>query len=79
MIDEKLCACTAALSDIAKERGQTLAQLALQWTLRDKVVTSALIGASRAQQVIENIQALSFPALTEDELARIENAIQLSK
>ena len=79
MIDEKLCACTASLSEIAKERGQTLAQLALQWVLRDDVVTSALIGASRPQQVIENIAALSFPALSSEELARIEDAIQLSK
>ena len=78
-LDAKICACTAALSEIAKERGQTLAQLALQWTLRDNVVTSALIGASRAQQVVENIQALSFPALTKEELERIENAILLSK
>jgi len=79
MIDEKLNACTAALAGIAVERGQTLAQLALQWVLRDDVITSALIGASRPQQVIENIAALSFPALSDEELARIEDAIKLSK
>ena len=79
MIDDKLAACTAQLSQIAKERGQTLTQLALQWVLRDKVVTSALIGASRPQQVIENIAALSFPALTEEELARIDDALTLYK
>jgi L-glyceraldehyde 3-phosphate reductase len=79
MIDDKLCACTAALAEIAKERGQTTAQLALQWVLRDKVVTSALIGASRPQQVIENIAALSFPDLTQEELAQIENALALLK
>ena len=79
MIDDKLAACTAQLSQIAKERGQTLTQLALQWVLRDKVVTSALIGASRPQQIIENIAALSFPALTEEELARIDDALTLYK
>ena len=77
MIDGRLCACTQALSAIAARRGQTLAQLALQWVLRDEAVTSALIGASRPEQVIENIAALSFPALTDEELARIDNALAL--
>ena len=72
MIDSKLSAATAALGEIARERGQTLAQLALQWTLRDSVVTSALIGASRPQQIIENIACLNAPALTAEELARID-------
>ena len=76
MIDSKLQSTTAALGEIAKERGQTLAQLALQWTLRDSVVTSALIGASRPQQIIENIACLNAPALTEDELARIDAALK---
>ena len=77
MIDEKLRSCTAALSEIASARGQTLAQLALQWVLRDSVVTSALIGASRPQQVIENAAALSFPELTQQELDQIEEALKL--
>ena len=71
MIDENLNACVSALAKIAASRGQSLAQLALQWTLRDKCVTSALIGASRPQQVTENVAALSFPALTQEELAKI--------
>ncbi|GAB3634089.1 L-glyceraldehyde 3-phosphate reductase [Microbacterium shaanxiense] len=61
-----------SLNGIAKERGQSLAQLALLWTLRDPVVTSALIGASRPEQLDENIAALEGPALTDDELARID-------
>ena len=77
MIDEKLRSCTAALAEIASARGQTLAQLALQWVLRDSVVTSALIGASRPQQVIENVAALSFPELTQQELDQIEEALKL--
>lgn len=77
MIDAKLCACTDALSAIAAERGQTLAQLSLQWVLRNPVVTSALIGASRPEQIAENAAALSFPALTQEELNRIDAAVSL--
>lgn len=77
MIDDRLCRCTAALAALAQARGQTLAQLALQWTLRDKVVTSALIGASRPEQVLENIEALRFPALTQEELNQIDTALAL--
>ena len=75
MIDSKLGAATAALAQIAAARGQTLSQLALQWTLRDGVVTSALIGASRPQQIIENIACLNAPAFTGEELARIDAAL----
>ncbi|MDD7175274.1 MAG: aldo/keto reductase [Clostridiales bacterium] len=77
MIDDRLRACTQALSAIAARRGQTLAQLALQWVLRDEAVTSALIGASRPEQITENIVALSFPALTQEELAAIDEALRL--
>ena len=77
MIDERLCRQTAALGEIAAARGQTTAQLALQWVLRVEVVTSALIGASRPEQVLENIAALSFPALTQEELAEIDAALAL--
>ena len=77
MIDGKLRACVGALTEIASARGQTLAQLALQWTLRRPPVTSALIGASRPEQVIENIAALSFPALTDEEIAGIDSALAL--
>ena len=77
MIDERLCRQTAALGEIAAARGQTTAQLALQWVLRDGVVTSALIGASRPEQILENIAALSFPALTQEELTAIDEAVAL--
>ena len=63
-----------ALKEIAEARGQKLHHLALQWVLRDPVVTSALIGASRPEQIIDNLSALSAPPLTEDELQKI-NAI----
>ena len=77
MIDGRLCACTQALSAIAARRGQTLAQLALQWVLRDEAVTSALIGASRPEQITENLAALSFPPLSAQELAAIDAALAL--
>ena len=64
-----------ALSEIAAARGQTLAQLALQWVLRDEVVTSALIGASRPEQITENLAALRFPPLSAQELAAIDAAL----
>ena len=75
MLTDSLRACVDELLAIAKDRGQTLPQLALQWVLRDETVTSALIGASRPEQVIENAKALSFPALTAGELAQIDAAL----
>ena len=77
MIDDRLRTRTAALSVLAKERRQTLAQLALQWALRDDVITSALIGASRPEQVLENLACLRFPALTQGELHIIDDALAL--
>ena len=64
-----------ALKEIADDRGQKLHHLALQWVLRDEVVTSALIGASRAEQVLDNLAILDAPALTEAEIARIEEVL----
>ncbi len=69
---DEAVATLRALNDVARERGQSLAQLALQWTLRNPVVASALIGASRPEQLDENIAAVSGPALTAEELARID-------
>ena len=61
-----------ALDSIAKERGQTLAQLALTWVLRQPLVSSALIGASSVAQLEQNIAALDAAPLTEAEIERIE-------
>ncbi|MFT4306544.1 MAG: aldo/keto reductase [Microbacterium sp.] len=61
-----------SLNAIASERGQTLAQMAIQWTLRDPVVASSLIGASSVAQLDENIAALSGPAFDAEELERID-------
>jgi L-glyceraldehyde 3-phosphate reductase len=61
-----------ALNEIAQRRGQALAQMAIAWTLRDPRVTSALIGASSVAQLEQNVAALDAPALTDDEISRIE-------
>ena len=71
-LSEKTLGTLRALADIARERGQSLAQLALQWVLRDEVVASALIGASRPAQLDENLAALDAPPLTDEELSRID-------
>ncbi|WP_330271417.1 L-glyceraldehyde 3-phosphate reductase [Lentzea sp. NBC_00516] len=61
-----------SLNEVAKSRGQSLAQLALTWTIRDPRVTSALIGASSVGQLEQNLAALQAPPLTDDELAEID-------
>lgn len=66
-----------ALNEIAQQRGQKLAQLALQWAVRDPRVTSALIGASSVEQLDTNLDALAGPPLTEAELRAIdEDAVE---
>ncbi|GGV69652.1 glyceraldehyde 3-phosphate reductase [Streptomyces longisporoflavus] len=60
------------LNDIAARRDQSLAQLALNWVLRDERMTSALIGASSVKQLEENVAALAGPKLTDGELAEID-------
>jgi L-glyceraldehyde 3-phosphate reductase len=72
VIDETYRQRTTELNKIAESRGQSLAQLALQWVLRRPEVTSALIGASSTEQLDHNVRALTFPPLTENELALID-------
>jgi L-glyceraldehyde 3-phosphate reductase len=74
-INEELLKTVRALNAVAERRGQTLAQLALVWTLRDPVVTSALIGASKPEQVVENVKALDNMTLTEEELNEIDTIL----
>ena len=61
-----------ALDDVASGRGQTLAQMAISWVLRDPRITSALIGASSVIQLEENVAAANAPPFTDDELAAID-------
>lgn len=61
-----------SLNELAAERGQSLAQMALAWVLRDGIVTSVLIGASRPSQILDNIGAAANTTFTQDELDAID-------
>ncbi len=71
-ITEERLAQIRGLSGIAKKRGQTLAAMALSWILRDGIVTSVLIGASKPGQILENIKAAENTAFTDEELKEID-------
>lgn len=71
-ITPEVVAKIAALNEVAARRGQTLAEMALAWLLAQPVVTSVLIGASRPEQILDNIKATENTAFTEDELAEID-------
>ena len=60
------------LNDLAAQRGESLAQMSLGWLLRQKEVTSVLIGASKPQQILDNVKALSCAPFTEEELQLID-------
>ncbi len=64
------------LDAIAKERGQSLAQMAIAWLLKDKRITSVLVGVSRVSQLLDNIDSLSNTAFTKEELIQIENVLK---
>uniref|UniRef100_A0AAU2V312 L-glyceraldehyde 3-phosphate reductase n=1 Tax=Streptomyces sp. NBC_00003 TaxID=2903608 RepID=A0AAU2V312_9ACTN len=72
LLSDEVVRRLGGLNDIASRRGQSLAQLALTWVLRDPRMTSALIGASSVQQLEENVAALAGPALTDAELKEID-------
>ena len=65
----------AALNRLAAARGQSLSQMALAWVLRDPVVTSALIGASRPEQILENVGAIHSAPFSAEELAEIDRIL----
>ena len=74
VITEEKLAQIRALNEIAAARGQTLAEMALAWILRAGKVTSVLIGASKPQQILDNIAALNNTTFTADELEAIDKA-----
>ena len=71
----ELLAKLNALNEVARAGGRTLASLAIQWILRDSRNTSVLIGASSSAQLHENLSALSYPALSAEELEKIEKIL----
>lgn len=76
-LTEETLARTRALNAIAAARGQSLAAMALAWLLQKEGVTSVLVGASRPEQLRENLKAAAAPAFTAGELAAIDRAVGL--
>ena len=74
-IDEATLSKVRALNDLAAERGQRLAQMALAWVLRDERMTSTLIGASSLEQLDTNLDALDDLSFTDEELGRIDEIL----
>jgi L-glyceraldehyde 3-phosphate reductase len=72
MLTDENLARARALNEIAARRGQSLAQLAIAWVLRDERISSALLGASSVAQLEQNVAALEHLAFTEEELAEID-------
>ena len=66
-----------ALNEVAKERGESLARMALKWVLKDDVVTSVLVGASKPEQLVENIKVIESVGFTEEELQKIDEIVGL--
>lgn len=64
-----------ALNELAKARGESLARMALKWVRKDEAVTSVLIGASRPEQILDNVQMIHSPDFTEEELQKIDQIV----
>ena len=75
LVTEKNIAKIKKLNEIAKSRNQSLSQMALVWTLKQKCVVSAIIGASNVQQIEENVNSLKNGEFTLTELKKIENIL----
>jgi L-glyceraldehyde 3-phosphate reductase len=78
LLSEENLARVRALNEIAARRGQSLAQLAIAWALRDPRVSSALVGASSVAQLEQNVAALANPDFSDDELAEIDRYAALN-
>lgn len=74
-LDEAMVKRLNKLNDIAAARGQKLSQMALSWVLSNKSVATVIIGASRPQQIIENVKCIENLSFTNEEIAEIENAL----
>jgi L-glyceraldehyde 3-phosphate reductase len=75
-VTEEVVRKVQRLNSIAERRGQSLAQMALAWVLRDQKITSALIGASKVSQIEENVAALNHLEFSDQELLNIEEALR---
>ena len=72
VLTERMSERIRGLHEIAQQRGQTLAEMALAWLLRDKRVTSVIIGASSVAQIEDNLRALEHASFSDDELSRLD-------
>ena len=75
-LNERMVARLNRLNEIAKSRGQTLSQMALAWILHNEAVTTVLVGASRPEQIVENVGCVGHLDFTEDELKDIEEILK---
>ncbi len=64
------------LNQVAKDRGQSLAEMALAWNLREPEIASVLVGASRPSQLVDNVKALDHLAFTPAELTKIDHILK---
>ncbi|MGN1100554.1 MAG: aldo/keto reductase [Huintestinicola sp.] len=76
-LDEKMISRLNALNDIAAKRGQKLSQMALSWVLSNKAVATVLIGASRPEQIEENVRCIDKIDFSDEERSEIENILSL--
>jgi L-glyceraldehyde 3-phosphate reductase len=76
VLTEEILNKVRQLNDIAQNRGQSMAQMALAWILKDQRMTSLIIGASKAEQVVDSIQSLKNYQFTNDELNAIEGILK---
>lgn len=67
------------LNDLASERGQSLSQMALSWVLKDDMVTSVLIGASKPEQILDNIKIVGHTSFTKEELDKIDEIVRMKR
>ena len=72
-VNEQKMQKVLALNEMAKERGQSLAQFALSWILKDSDITSVLIGSSRPSQILDCVKCIDNTKFTEEELKKINN------
>jgi L-glyceraldehyde 3-phosphate reductase len=72
MLNEENLAKVRALNEIAQRRGQSLAQMAIAWVLRDERVTSAVVGARSVEQLEDTLQALNKLEFSDEELGEID-------
>jgi L-glyceraldehyde 3-phosphate reductase len=74
-LDEKMLGKLRALNEIAARRGQKLSQMAIAWLLNNKAVATVLVGASRPEQIADNVKALEKPDFSEEELTEIRRIL----